>query len=81
MYPYVSTTHYSERIFGIEINGATKLILLNVYLPYDNHTYDSLDEYMQILADISAIIQIVVLMKLSSWVILTRILNVVLALN
>ena len=30
---------------------------LNVYLPYDNDIYESLDNYMQIIADISAIIQ------------------------
>ena len=33
------------------------MLLLNVYLPYDNNTYESLDYYMQILAEISAIIQ------------------------
>ena len=54
---FVTLKQYTERINGIEVKGSTTLLLLNVYLPYDNNTYESLDNYMQILAEISAIIQ------------------------
>ena len=36
---------------------AVVLRLTPANLPYDNNTYESLDNYMQILAEISAIIQ------------------------
>ena len=52
----VTLKQYTERIMVIEVKGSTNLLLLNVYLPYDNNTYESLDNYMQILAEISAII-------------------------
>ncbi len=54
---FVTLKQYTERSIGIEVKGSTNLLLLNVYLPYDNNTYESLDNYMQILAEISAIIQ------------------------
>ena len=54
---FVTLKQYTERIIGIEVKWSTILLLLNVYLPYDNTTYESLDNYMEILADISAIIQ------------------------
>ena len=54
---FVTLKQYTKRIIGIEVKGSTNLLLLNVYLPYDNNTYESLDNYMQILAEISAIIQ------------------------
>ena len=55
--PFVTLKQYTERIICIEVKGSTNLLLLNVYLPYDNNKCESLDNYMQILAEISAIIQ------------------------
>ena len=54
---FVTLNQYTERIIGAEVKGSTNLLLLNVCLLYDNNTYESLDNYMQILAEISAIIQ------------------------
>ncbi len=54
---FVTLKQYTERIIGIEVKGSTNLSLLNVYLPYDNNKCESLDNYMQILAEISAIIK------------------------
>ncbi len=55
--PFVTLKQYTERIIGVDFKGSTNLLLLNVYLPYDNNTFESLDNYVQIIAEISAIIQ------------------------
>ena len=54
---FVTLKQYTEKIIGIEVKWSTNLLLLNVYLPYDNNTYESLDNYMHIFAEISTIIQ------------------------
>ena len=37
--PFVTLKQYdTQRIIGIEVKGSTNLLLLNVYLPYDNNT-------------------------------------------
>ena len=51
------TKKYSDRIYGIELTGSDKLVILKVYLPYDNNCFESLDNFRQILGEISAIIQ------------------------
>ena len=53
----VKTKKYSDRIYGVELTGSDKLVILNVYLPYDNNSFESLDNFRQILGEISAIIQ------------------------
>ena len=53
----VKTKKYSDRIYGIELMGSDKLVILNVYLPYDNNSFESLDNFRQILGETSAIIQ------------------------
>ena len=53
----VKTKKYSDRIYGIEPTGSHKLVILNVYLPYDDNSFESLDNFRQILVEISAIIQ------------------------
>ena len=53
----VKTKKYSDRIYGIELTGSDKLVILNVYLPYDNNSFESLDNFRQILGEISAIVQ------------------------
>ena len=35
---FVTLKQYTERIIGVEVTGSTILLLLNVYLPYDNNT-------------------------------------------
>ena len=45
----VKTKKYSDRIYGIEFTGPVKLVILNVYLPYDNNSLESLDNFRQIL--------------------------------
>ena len=42
---------------GVEVKGITNLSLLNVYLPYGNNINESLDNYMQIIAETSALIK------------------------
>ena len=53
----VKTKKYSNRIYGIELTGSDKLVILNVYLPYDNNSFESLDNFRQILGEIHAIVQ------------------------
>ena len=52
---YVKTIKYSDRIYDVELTGSDKLVILNVYLPYDNNTFEPLDNVRQILGEISAI--------------------------
>ena len=54
---YVKTKKYSDRIDGVELTCSDKLHILNVYLPYDNNSFESLDKCRQDLGEISAIIQ------------------------
>ena len=42
---YVKTKTYSDRIYGIELTGSDKLVIFNVYLPYDNNSFESLDNF------------------------------------
>ena len=54
---YVKTLKYSDRIYGIELTGSDKLLVLHVYLPYDNNSFGAVDDVRQLLGEISAIIQ------------------------
>ena len=54
---YVKTKNYSDRIYGIELTGSDKLLVLHVYLPHDNNSFGAVDDVRQLLGEISAIIQ------------------------
>ena len=54
---YIKTKKYSDRIYGIELTGSEKLLILNVYLPCENNSFESLDNFRQVLGNISAVIQ------------------------
>ena len=51
----VKTKNYSDRIYGIELTGSDKPVILNV--DYDNNSFQSLDNFRQILGGIYAIVQ------------------------
>ena len=49
--------HSNRLCYSIELTGSDKLVILNVYLPYDNNSFESLNNFRQILPEIPAIIQ------------------------
>ena len=51
----VQTKNYSDRIYCSELTGSDKLVILNVYLPYDIDSVESLDSFTQIRGEIYAI--------------------------
>ncbi len=50
--------YFSNRIVGVELDkGGHKVLILNVYLPYDDNTQDGLEEYIHHLGVINSIVQ------------------------
>ena len=71
----MNTKKYSDRIYGIEFTGSDKLVILNVYLPYDNNSFESLGNCRQILEKYLLLYKTVTPTRLLAWVILTMILS------
>ncbi len=51
--------YFSKRIVGVELdNGGHKVLILNLYLPYDDNTQDGLEDYIHQLGEINSIVQV-----------------------
>ena len=72
---YVKTKKYSDLIYGIELTGSNKILILNVYLPQDNNSLSHLTIVGKFWGKYLLLYKTVTPMRLLSWVILMLIVS------